>query len=130
MPTNSDQGPPLYHRDHRAADGRTIDADAAFVLYSLATMSAAAQDIAAIIRAKLASGELPSAKPEKVWAGKGTGQSCSGCGRPITADQVEYEMDLPGARVAMRLHQSCLEVWDNQRNNFPPKDFPPKADVA
>jgi hypothetical protein len=87
-------------------------------------------DRSALIRAKLVSGELPNAKPEKVWGGKGTGQRCSGCGRPITAADVEYELDLPGARAAMRLHQACLEVWDQHRTNFPPKDFPPKVDVA
>jgi hypothetical protein len=80
------------------------------VLYSPATVSDAAQDIAAIIRAKLAADELPSAKPEKVWGGKGTGQPCKGCGRPIGADDIEYEVDLPGACLAMRLHQPCLQV--------------------
>jgi len=87
-------------------------------------------DRSALIRAKLASGELPNAKPEKVWGGKGTGQRCSGCGRPITAADVEYEVDLPAARLAMRLHQPCLEAWDQQRTNFPPKDFPRKMDAA
>jgi hypothetical protein len=66
----------------------------------------------------------------EVWGGKGTGQRCSGCGRPITAADVEYEVDLPGARLAMRLHQPCLEAWDQQRTNFPPKDFPRKMDAA
>jgi hypothetical protein len=95
------------------------------VLYSLATVSDAAQDIAVTIRAKLASGGLPSAKPEKVWAGKGTGQLCTACGLAISADDFEYEVDFPGARAAMRLHQRCLTAWDQNRN-----DFPPRVDAA
>jgi len=54
-------------------------------------------DRAAVIRAKLVSGELPRAKPEKVWAGKGTDQPCAGCGGMIASADVEFEVDLPGA---------------------------------
>jgi hypothetical protein len=63
---------------------RTIDAPAA-VLYSPATVSEAAP---------------------KVWAGQGTGQTCLACGVAIGADDVEYEVDYPSARPAMRLHQA------------------------
>ena len=73
-------------------------------------------DIAALIRAKLASGELQRAKPEKVWAGKGTGQSCWGCGALITPAKVEYEVDLAaGPTLTLRFHQGCLAVWDEAR---------------
>jgi hypothetical protein len=95
------------------------------VLYSPATVSEAAPDIAAAVRAKLAFGELTSAKPEKVWAGKGTGQPCTACGLPITPDDIECEVDFPGVRAAMRLPQSCLIAWDQHRN-----DFPPRVDAA
>jgi hypothetical protein len=88
-------------------------------------MTQAGRDLDALIRAKLASGELPSAKPEKVWGGKGSGQACSACGLAITADDIEYEVDLPGAQAAMRFHQPCLTTWDQHR-----QDFPPKVDAA
>jgi hypothetical protein len=85
-----------------------------------------APDLDALIRAKLASGELPSAKPEKVWAGKGTGQPCGACGVHITAADLEYELDFPGAPTAGRLHHACLIIWDRLRDDIPP----PKADAA
>jgi hypothetical protein len=71
------------------------------------------QDIEATIRAKLAAGELPRAKPEKVWAGKGTNQPCAGCGGTIARADVEYEIDLPGG--PLRFHQNCIAIWDEQR---------------
>lgn len=80
-----------------------------------------AEDIEALILAKLASGELPSVKPEKVWGGKGTGQPCSACARPISTDDVEYELDFAAARTAMRLHQRCLAIWDKFRDDSPPR---------
>jgi hypothetical protein len=84
------------------------------VLYSPATnVDEGVQDIKAAIRAKLASGELPSAKPEKLWAGKGTDQQCAGCGAMIAATDVEYEADLPGG--PLRFHQRCLIIWDQER---------------
>ena len=83
-------------------------------------VSDAAQDLEATIRAKLASGELPSAKPDKVWAGKGTGQPCSACGAPIAADDIEYEVVFLRAEAAMRLHRNCLAIWDQQRTDLPP----------
>ena len=85
-------------------------------------MSEGARDLTAAIRAKLASGELPSATPEKVWAGKGTGLPRRACGLPITVNNIEFEVDLPGVRAAMRLHQGCLTVWDQYRKDFPPED--------
>jgi hypothetical protein len=81
----------------------------------------AAQDLQALIRAKLASEELPSAKAQQVWASKGMGQPCTACGNVIPAHDVEYEVDLPSARAAMRLHRRCIMIWDQiVRNEAPP----------
>jgi hypothetical protein len=44
--------------------------------------------VAAGIRAKLASGRLPSAKPMKVWIGKGTDRPCMGCDEPIEPESI------------------------------------------
>lgn len=84
-------------------------------------------DRAAVIRAKLVSGELPRAKPEKVWAGKGTDQPCAGCGGMIASADVEFEVDLPGAPPAtLRFHQNCLMIWDQERS---PREQAPKKDA-
>lgn len=87
------------------------------VLPRHADVDEAAQDLRAIIRAKLTSGELSSAKPEKVWAGEGTGQPCAACGLTITANDVEVEVDFPGAPAAMRLHRGCITMWDQLRHD-------------
>jgi hypothetical protein len=90
-----------------------------FVLYSTATVSDAAQDIRDVVRAKLESGELPRAKPDKVWAGNGTDRPCTACGTVITPADVEYELDLGAApAVTLRFHQGCLTVWDEMRQQI------------
>ena len=73
--------------------------------------------VQAVIRDKLARGELRAGTPETVWGGKGTGHMCSGCNRPITRKDLEYEVDYPGACAVMRFHQTCLFVWDDYRKD-------------
>jgi hypothetical protein len=75
--------------------------------------------VQAVIRDKLAHGELRGETPETVWGGKGTGQSCSGCNRPIAGNDMEYEVDYPGARAVMRFDQTCLFIWDDYRTDYP-----------
>lgn len=70
-------------------------------------------DRGALILAKLASGELPSAKPEKVWAGTGTGQLCAACGARIAATDVEYEVEFRAR--SLWFHHGCLMIWDRER---------------
>ena len=93
-------------------------------------MKDAAPELEAAIRAKLASGELPSAKPEKVWASKGTGQVCRACGHPIAGHDVEYEVDFPNAPGAMRLHRACIMMWDQLRNEVPLRARDLDPDIA
>jgi hypothetical protein len=67
-------------------------------------------DLAAIIRAKVAAGQLPRHRPAKMWVGPGSGKVCDACGLSITTGQREYEFDPPGSPT-IRLHQPCLELW-------------------
>ena len=75
-------------------------------------------DVAAAIRAKLASGELPSAKPLKLWVGNGTGKPCMVCGLSIRAEIFEYEVDIAGPsadrRTTLRFDRACLDVWSKE----------------
>ena len=94
-------------------------------------MSETAQDIEALIRAKLAAGELPRAKPDKVWAGKGTDRPCTACGTVITPADVEYELDLGAApAVTLRFHQGCLTVWDEMRQQIKDESDPDAGTAA
>jgi hypothetical protein len=82
------------------------------------------------IRTKLESGELPRAKPDKVWAGKGTDRPCTACGTVITPADVEYELDLGAApAVTLRFHQACLTVWDELRQQIK-NDIGPDVSTA
>lgn len=75
----------------------------------------------AAIRKKLARGELRGGTPETIWAGKATAQTdCSACSQPISLHDIQYEVDYPGTRTAMRFHQACLLIWDRYRNEYPP----------
>src|SRR5689334_19469595 len=55
----------------------------------------AAKALLAVMRAKVTSGALPlpDQPPKTVWAGKGAGQQCDGCGQAITDKHIEYETD-------------------------------------
>jgi hypothetical protein len=62
---------------------------------------------------KIAQGVLPPRAPSVVvWAGFGTGESCSACDAPITVTETEYEV--PERRrdgTPFRFHIGCYEVW-------------------
>ena len=66
--------------------------------------------LAAVIRAKIATGLLPGEAPSRMWAGPGSNNTCDACDQPITADQQEYECQPPGSRT-IRVHWECLEAW-------------------
>ena len=64
------------------------------------------------VQERLECGALPSA-PDKVWAGKGTGQICIICTKTICSDEIENEVLVPGDGVGVTLwaHLGCLNVW-------------------
>ena len=67
---------------------------------------------AALIRAKIAAGTLPTRISGKLYARNGSGRPCDGCDTPILPAQVEYEfrdgVDAPG----VRLHLGCVGLWE------------------
>ena len=48
--------------------------------------------------------------PLKIWAGKGAGQSCAHCGKPIERRHVEYEFNLGAG--PCRMHLQCFVRWN------------------
>jgi hypothetical protein len=62
------------------------------------------------IRLKIDRGELPAAKPFKLWGGFGHFEDCSACGDPIFPAQVRYEFKSDDD--AVRLHIGCFGLWD------------------
>jgi hypothetical protein len=66
-------------------------------------------DLLEYIRQKILDGTLPK---QTTWYGPGG--VCVACERPIVADDVEVECDLPGGGT-IRLHRSCYDIWAAER---------------
>jgi hypothetical protein len=45
----------------------------------------------------------------KSYAGNGTNKACDGCDRPITPENIEYEVDI--ANRTLRFHRACFTIW-------------------
>jgi hypothetical protein len=59
----------------------------------------------------VASGRLPAHIPKKSWGGSGSGRACSVCETPISADQLETEIDDNGQ--SYHLHIQCMAAWES-----------------
>jgi len=57
-------------------------------------------------------------EPLRTWAGHGTGVTCSGCGEPIQAHEIEYEVEMPagGAAPTLNFHLACYRSWANRND--------------
>jgi hypothetical protein len=66
--------------------------------------------IAVAILSKIADGSLPAISVQKVWAGHGTRRVCYACEEPVTAQEVENEVEMAGA-VVLVLHAECFRAW-------------------
>ena len=62
------------------------------------------------IRQKILDGTLPKQNCHMTWYGPGTGGICVACERPLVADDVEVECDLPNGGT-IRLHRRCYDIW-------------------
>lgn len=63
-----------------------------------------------IIRQKLRSGRLPSARPVRIFGGPGAGGQCAACNRPLRETQLVMELPCDGQ--VLLLHGDCFIVWD------------------
>jgi hypothetical protein len=72
-------------------------------------------DLATLVADKIRSGALPlpPEPPQKYFAGKGTRQLCDVCEQAITAEDLEYELDIDGR--TLRFHEKCLDMWRQAR---------------
>lgn len=66
-----------------------------------------------IARERIAKGQLPREAPSRMWGGRGNGQLCALCGKPIQRDEIEYEVEasIDGAARDFRFHMVCQSVW-------------------
>ena len=65
------------------------------------------------IREMLSRHGFPDAQFTHLWAGRGTQCCCEACGRTITGDDVEYELEYRQGthRLTVVLHRDCWEEW-------------------
>jgi hypothetical protein len=73
------------------------------------------ESLAAMVREKLDTGLLPHDQPRKLWAGDGTGKTCTACERPILSSQREYEVQYDDDRPDIRFHAACHGAWEAER---------------
>lgn len=57
-------------------------------------------------------------EPLRTWAGHGTGATCSGCGEPVQAHEIEYEVEMPAGNGAptLNFHLACYRNWAGRNN--------------
>jgi hypothetical protein len=55
----------------------------------------------------------PYHRPQRTWAGYGSGTHCDLCHRVIGPSQIEYEVELATgcAPRVLRLHRQCFQDW-------------------
>jgi hypothetical protein len=73
------------------------------------------EELRSLTRDRLQRGELPREKCQVTWFGPGTGQRCDLCLRPISRAEIECECERPNGDAALRFHQACFAVWDEER---------------
>jgi hypothetical protein len=72
-------------------------------------------------RAAIQAGKLPARRPDRTFAGPGSGTLCAVCGERTSRDQTEFEIEfnrhgvLPGLD-RYHLHQPCFAAWEFERN--------------
>jgi hypothetical protein len=75
-------------------------------------------------REAIQNGKLPARAPDRTWGGPGVGAECSVCGRPVTQDEIEFEIEFkcdgnsPGLD-KFHVHSRCFAAWEFERNKYP-----------
>ena len=64
--------------------------------------------------------KLPSRPPDRTWGGPGVGAECTVCGKPVTKDEMEFEIQFahdgssPGLD-EFHIHIRCFAAWEFER---------------
>jgi hypothetical protein len=72
-------------------------------------------------RAAVQSGKLPSCRPDRTWGGPGVGAPCAVCERPVTKQELEFEIeferdgDNPGLD-KFHVHIRGFSAWEFERS--------------
>ena len=76
-------------------------------------------EIERAVREKISTGALPMLEPNRTWGGPGEGLGCAVCERPISKDQIEFEVHFTpeghAAPAVSRFHLDCFAAWELER---------------
>ena len=72
-------------------------------------------------REVIQNGKLPSRSPDRTWGGPGVGAPCSVCEKPVTKDELEFEIQFAhdGDNPSLdkfHVHIRCFAAWEFERN--------------
>jgi hypothetical protein len=72
-------------------------------------------------RAAVQNGKLPTRRPDRTWGGPSVGAECAVCTRPVTRDELEFEIQFEhdGANPGLdkfHVHIRCFAAWEFERN--------------
>jgi len=69
------------------------------------------EELRARVRRRIRGGELPDCTGGQTFAGHGRDSLCVCCGRPIQAQQVEYEVVFRSRSESLFAHVDCYRIW-------------------
>lgn len=76
-------------------------------------------------RQAVLSGKLPARAPDRTWGGPGVDAPCSVCEKPVTKDELEFEIQFahdgsnPGLD-KFHVHIRCFAAWEFERKKVSP----------
>ncbi len=73
-------------------------------------------------REAIRSGRLPARAPDRTWGGPGEGLACAVCQRPVTKDEMEFEIEFAhnGRSPSIdkyHVHIRCFAGWEFERRS-------------
>lgn len=72
-------------------------------------------------REAMKTGNLPDHRPEHVWGGQGTGETCAVCGYAVDKEDVELELQFASGQGAgatnYHVHAGCFAAWELERRS-------------
>lgn len=84
------------------------------------------QRLQQLARQRLRAGAIPARQPDQSWGGRGSRQPCPVCGRAVSAQELEMELEFRSRGGVERffLHIQCYGAWDIERRQMPPESLP------
>ncbi len=70
-----------------------------------------AEEVLALIRERVRTGQLPRGPGDKTYGSKGTNTACACCGRKIGLQEIEYEVHFNSSPRPFSTHFCCYQIW-------------------